>query len=140
MRKTVYETNFDRLVKLGVFVDGHEDDARKSAASSLMDLTVERRQHMDGLGPKKGLVYSLAHTFIQNGDLCMDPAMDVIVYPESNMVEALTFEMSLPPVYQVVYPEPGRYFPKLKSELNSFLRQWLNNLLDQGHGKHWEAY
>jgi hypothetical protein len=29
-----------------------------------------------------------------------------------------------------VYPEPGKYYPKLKRELNDFLIDWLQNIID----------
>lgn len=35
-------------------------------------------------------------------------------------------------IYQVVYPEPGKVSPKLKTDLNKFLNQWLSNLIEQG--------
>jgi len=60
------------------------------------------------------MVFSLAHYFKQNGDLCSDPQMVIAVYPELKEVEALTFEQSLPPIYQVVYPEPGKFYPRQK--------------------------
>jgi len=34
-------------------------------------------------------------------------------------------------------PEPGKVYPRLKKDLNAFLRQWLTNLIHQGHGKEW---
>jgi hypothetical protein len=33
-------------------------------------------------------------------------------------------------IYQEVYPEPGKYYPKLKKELNAFLNDWLKNMID----------
>ena len=53
--------------------------------------------------------------------------------PRHGRLEALTFQQAIPPVYQEVYPEPGRYYRKLKRDLNSFLTTWLRNLKDQGH-------
>ncbi len=47
--------------------------------------------------------------------------------------EALTFQQAVPPIYQEVYPEPGKYSPRLYKELNDFLGLWLRNLEDQGH-------
>lgn len=38
-------------------------------------------------------------------------------------VEALTFEQSISPIYQEVYPEPLKVLPKLKEHLNDFLRE-----------------
>ena len=136
MRKTIYETNYDRLVKLGViakdgFVSGQ---CRRSEVPGLMDWVVERLPHLDGLsGNDEGIAVSLGHYFEQNGDMCKDPEMAVLIYPSQRMVEAFTFEMSIPPIYQQVFPEPGKFHPQLRKELNSFLRQWLNNLIEQRH-------
>ncbi len=140
MRKTIYETNYDRLIKLGVItnVGAVTDQYRRSQVAGLMDWVVERLPHLDGAsGNDEGIAVSLALYFEQNGDLCKDPEMVVIVYPALQMVEALTFEQSLPPIYQVVFPEPGKFYPQLRKELNGFLRLWLNNLIDQGHGNNW---
>ena len=49
------------------------------------------------------------------------------------MVEALTFQQAIPPIYQEVYPEPGMVAPRLKRDLNAFLSLWLRNLKAQGH-------
>jgi len=63
-----------------------------------------------------------------------DPEMTVKVYP-GRAVEALTYQQDNLGIYQEVYPEPGKYVPYYKRELNSFLRIWLNNLKDQGFYK-----
>lgn len=136
MRKTVYETNYDRLIKLGVVSkDGVvADQPRRSEVAGLMDWVVERLPALDGAsGNEHGIAVSLAHYFEQNGDLCKDPEMVVLIYPSQRMVEAFTFEMSIPPIYQQVFPEPGKFIPQLRKELNIFLRQWLNNLIEQNH-------
>ena len=78
------------------------------------------------------MVLSLAHYFEQNGDLCQDPEMTVRV-TQPGMVEALTFQQAIPPIYSVVYPEPGKVAPAIKRDLNSFLSMWLWNLTAQGH-------
>lgn len=139
MRKTIYETNYGRLIKLGVI---SKDGAMpkpysKSLAAGFMDLVLERVEPMDDVLGNSGITFSLAHYFPQNGDFCKDPEMVVIVYPTLKMAEALTFEQSLPPIYQIVFPEPGKFHPQAKKELNEFLRLWLNNLIDQGHGNNW---
>ena len=97
-----------------------------------MDWVVERLPHLDGVsGNPQGLAVSLGHYFGQNGDLCKDPEMVVLIYSSLQMAEAFTFEMSLPPIYQQVFPEQGKFHPQLRKELNTFLRQWLNNLIEQ---------
>ncbi|MCW8886701.1 MAG: hypothetical protein OQK12_15855 [Motiliproteus sp.] len=136
MRKTIFETNYDRLIKLGVISkDGVvSSQCRRSQVAGLMDWVVERLPSLDGAsGNDEGIAVSLAHYFEQNGDLCKDPEMVVLIYPSQRMVEAFTFEMSIPPIYQQVFPEPGKLYPQLRKELNSFLRQWLNNLIEQHH-------
>ena len=136
MRKTIYETNYDRLIKLGVVTkDGIvPEQCRRSEVPELMDWVVERLPHLDGAsGNEEGVAVSLAHYFEQSGDLCKDPEMVVLIYPSQRMAEAFTFEMSLLPIYQQVFPEPGKVIPVLRKELNSFLRQWLKNLIEQKH-------
>lgn len=136
MRKTIYETNYDRLVKLGVITEGGvvPEQCRCSQVTGLMDWVVERLPHLDGVsGNDEGIAVSLTHYFEQNGDLCKDPEMVVLIYPSQRMAEAFTFEMSIPPIYQQVFPEPGKFYPQLRKELNVFLRQWLSNLIVQQH-------
>lgn len=136
MRKTIYETNYDRLVKLGVISkDGVvSEQCRRSQVVGVMDWVVEHLPDLGGAsGNDEGIAVSLAHYFEQNGDLCKDPEMVVLIYPSQRMVEAFTFEMSIPPIYQQVFPEPRKFIPQLRKELNSFLRQWLNNLIEQNH-------
>lgn len=141
MRKTIYETNYDRLMKLGIIAKEGSIlmQYSKSRTAGFMDLVVERVEHMDGASRNPGIAVSLVHYFLQNGDLCKDPEMVVAIYPVSKMAEVLTFEQSLSPIYQEVFPEPNKFYPRLKKDLNGFLRLWLNNLINQGHGMHWSA-
>lgn len=137
MKKIIYETHYDRLVKLGIVTDGQPRGYSTSKARGYMDLVVERVEMLDNFNGQNCKAISLAHYFKQNGDMCQDPEMVVLVYPELKMAEAYSFQQAIPPIYQEVYPEPGKYRPNLKKNLNSFLRQWLINLINQGHGKEW---
>ena len=76
---------------------------------------------------------ALAHNYIQNGDVMADPDMEIRIYPEIKYAEALTYQLDGLGIFQRVYPEPGKVYPKLKRELNKFLNQWLKNCIDQGH-------
>ncbi|MCG8313805.1 MAG: DUF1249 domain-containing protein [Pseudomonadales bacterium] len=135
---STFNRNFNKLVQLGVI--SQQGDLSftygKSMADGYMDWNVE---HLgDGVpNNNEGFVLSLTHYFEQNGDLCKDPDMVIAVYPKQKAVEALSYQMDIPPIYQEVYPEPGKVIPALKKELNCFLSQWLDNLVAQGHGKHW---
>ena len=133
----IYETIYKRLEKLGIIADGKSKNYRRSKSDPYMDLVVEKTGD-DLPNDNKGFVISLAHYFEQNGDLCCDPEMTIAIYPETRTAEALTFQQDRPPIYQQVYPEPNMYSPRLKKDLNSFLKQWLKNLIDQDHGKEWE--
>lgn len=88
--------------------------------------------HVDRLGSDR---LSMAHNYNQNGDVMADPDMEIRVNVDLKMAEALTFQQDGLGIYQVVYPEPGKVYPKLKQELNSFLRQWLKNIKAQGFEK-----
>lgn len=137
-RKTIFETNFDRLVKLNICcIAGEIRPNGRSKAGSYMDLVLEHISTPDSIEDKKCSTFSIAHYFSQNGDLCADPDMVLMVYPELKMVEAYSFQMAIPPLYQEVYPAKNKYIPRYKKELNSFLRTWLTNLIDQNHGENW---
>ena len=127
---TIYERIYKKLDTLGVInVLESGRDSGKSNSSGYMDLSLDVLHEEES-----GVVrIALAHYFEQNGDLCADPDMEIRVYKDRGMAEALTFQMAMPPVYQEVYPEPGKVAPRLKKELNSFLNTWLKNCLNQGH-------
>ena len=113
----IYQKIFNKLEKLGVLTVESNVHAK---SPGFMDLVVER------LGDNH---YSLTHYYEQNGDLCPDPDMEVRVFPDTKMAEALS--------YQDVYGYRRVYYDeevdvKAKKELNSFLDFWLNNLINQG--------
>lgn len=137
MKKTIFETNYDRLVKLNIVQNDVLRASGRSRPGGFMDLVVEPVPMLDNVNGRPCEAVSLAHYFKQNGDLCQDPEMVVLVYPELRMAEAFSFQQAIPPIYQEVYPAPGKVFPRLKKDLNTFLRQWLINLIQQGHGRAW---
>lgn len=62
--------------------------------------------------------------------------MEIAIHHNLNMAEALTYQQDGLGIYQEVYdqfPNPTKQDAKLKTELNTFLKQWLKNALDQGH-------
>jgi len=59
-----------------------------------------------------------------------DPDVEVRINREGKMAEALTFQNDYLGIFQQVYPEPGKYYPKLKKELNDFLNDWLKNMIE----------
>jgi len=132
MKKRIYETMYEKLVKLGIInEDGglKFDEYLKLKSKSFMDLNIDHLSHTDD---DRSIVISLAHNFIQNGDVMADPDMEVKIIPSMKMVEALTFQQDSTGTYQQVYLEDGRFYPTLKKDLNNFLNSWLKNLIEQG--------
>jgi hypothetical protein len=131
MQKLIYETMFNKLVKIGLITpDGKLTfkDYVKIENKPYMDLSVDRLYNQD----PKTILISIAHNFIQNSDVMSDPEMVIKIHTELKMIESLSYTLSSLGVYQVVYPEPGKVYPKRKKDLNHFLNQWLSNLIDQG--------
>jgi hypothetical protein len=126
MVRGVNGTIFDKLTQLGLFrleeqgsFNSNESVHLKSGG--FMDLVIEK------LGKDH---YSFTHYFEQNGDLCPDPDMEIHVFPEMKMAEALTIQDQFG--YRCVYPEPNKVNLMAKKHLNDFLNTWLRNLLQQG--------
>jgi hypothetical protein len=81
-------------------------------------------------------VIAVGHTYTVNGDLMRDPEMTFRMDREKGTLEPLTFQQDGSiQIYQQVYPEPGRWIPKLRSDLNTFAQQWLKNISQQGYQK-----
>ncbi|MHB8967273.1 MAG: DUF1249 domain-containing protein [Thermoleophilia bacterium] len=97
----------------------------KFVAHGFMDLGVDRLY-----GDKESVTIALSHYFKQNGDMVPDPDMEVRIYPEMKMAEALTYQDSFG--FQQVYPTPSQVNLKAKKDLNVFLNQWLSNIIAQG--------
>jgi uncharacterized protein YqiB (DUF1249 family) len=123
MRRTVYESIYSRLQQLGILEENGVMQAEylKFKSDGLMDLNVDR------LAPDR---IALAHNGIQNGDVMSDPDVEVRIYPDQKAAEALTFQNDYLGIYQQVYPEPGKFYPKLKKDLNVFLDDWLCNMIE----------
>ena len=129
--KDRYDRIYDKLLKL--IPDLRElkicDSRTSKSGIGAMDL------HLNVLDKEKDyMIISLDHTYRHpSGDTIPDPDMQIRVHLQENWnkAEALTYQDTY--VSQEVYPEPGKVYPKLKTQLNSFLRQWLINLKNQGH-------
>lgn len=80
---------------------------------------------------------SVAHTYLQNGDVMYDPEMTFRLDREKGALEPLTFRQDgVPQLYQEVYPEPGKWIPKLRNDLSAFTEQWLKNIEAQGRRRY----
>lgn len=86
-----------------------------------------------GPGPRGHQAISVAHYFVQNGDLCQDPEMAIELVPEGEGVkyEPYMFQQAIPPIYQEVF-ETGAENERLKRQLTSFTYTWDRNIGAQG--------
>lgn len=123
----IYETNYKKLLHLIPDLETAKFEARKLKSDGFMDLNIDLL-----LCEKHRIVVALSHYYKHpSGDMIADPDMEIAVYPDRKMVEALSYQDMFG--YRVVYPEPDKVNLRAKKELNSFLGQWLSNLKSQGH-------
>ena len=97
MKKTIYETNYERLNNiLSGRLDKMDFESLKLESKGFMDL------HIDKIGPDR---LAISHTYSQNGDRIADPDMELKIhrYDGTNYLEAMTYQDSFG--YQEVYPE-----------------------------------
>jgi len=125
--KNVYQVIYDKLDKLtgGIEKFASTDNHLKLKSGGFMDLVIECNS--------KNYI-SLTHYYTVNGDLCPDPDMEIKIYPNLKMAEAMTYQDIYR--FQQVYLDGGKkYYPALKRDLNTFLNKWLSNLKKQGFYK-----
>ena len=121
MDRQIFKDIFKKLQQIGIL---DETGVMKASymrfqSPGLMDL------HVDNL---LNNTISLAHNGKQNGDVMADPDVQVWIHPDHKEAEAMTFQNDYLGIYQEVYPEPGKYRPKLKKDLNDFLADWLKTI------------
>ena len=120
------ELNYRALAKLFPEVlSGEYRYLRLEAGEAMMPL------HLEWIGKDE---IAVSHTYVQNGDLMRDPEMTFRVDRDKGTLEPLTFRQDGSiPIYQEVYPEPGRWIPKLSRELSAFAQQWFKNISQQNY-------
>lgn len=123
----IYQENYRKILQLIPTLHKMKS-AAKLTAPGFMDLNVHimHRHH-------KKLVIALSHYYKhRSGDLMPDPDITIALYSATQTAEVLMYEDCFG--YRKVYSDDGTAFsPSNKKELNSFLEQWLTNLLKQGH-------
>ncbi|MFZ6718651.1 DUF1249 domain-containing protein [Undibacterium sp. Ji49W] len=123
----IYERNYHKLLQLIPSILTMTK-AVQLQADGFMSLNVDilSRHH-------KKIVIALSHYYKHpSGDMIADPDMELAIYTGNKTVEVLTYQDCFG--YRRVYNDDMTAFsPSTKDELNSFLGQWLKNLLDQGH-------
>lgn len=77
-------------------------------------------------------IVSVAHYFLQNGDMCKDP--DVTIMRAKDGDYAMTFEQSIPPIYQQPLRIEGGTMhvnEKAQQDLTLFVMELLSNINEQ---------
>lgn len=106
-----------------------EVDYLKLKSSGFMDLNIDRLTTDS---------FSLAHNFIQNGDVMADPDMVIKVDLENEILFPMTFQQDSLSLYQEAYKtdEQGNithFVPEIRKSMESFFNLWLRNIIAQGH-------
>ncbi len=123
MDRKIFKEIFKQLVQIGIIDnDGNmKAEYMRFEAEGLMDLHVDRLPNN---------MLSLAHNGKLNGDCMADPDVEVWIHADHTDAEAMTYQNDYLGVYQQVYPEPGKFNAKLKTDLNIFLHDWLQNIIN----------
>ena len=134
-----YKTIFQNLKKIGIL------DVKEHAwftAPFSRNLSVEVLSHSAGV---KKIV--LAHHYNLRGAVMCDPEMEVRVFEETEMAEALTLKQDGTGLYMSeslvsqqeglrlflsVYSESGEANLLIKDLINSSLDRWLQSIIEQG--------
>ena len=99
----------------------------KSVVPNYMDLNLDILHRT----PEQ-IIIALSHYYKHpSGDMIADPDMEIAVFPKQEYAEALAYQDTY--TYQTVRLESGQVNAGLRRTLNSFLSQWLTNLIEQGH-------
>lgn len=121
--RTLPELNYRAFMRLFPdFTSQHYTAMQLRAGESMMPL------HIEAVGSNE---ISIAHYYRQNGDSMADPEMTFRIDHEKGTLEPLTYQQDSMGMYQQVYPEPGRWIPKLRKDLNRFANQWFHNIEEQ---------
>ena len=137
MRKTIYETNYKRIMNLIPDLEAFKiEDNRKSVlGGAYLDLGLDMIEITEN-----HTMFALSQ-YYKDGD--RDADMIIKVCPSMKMAEVMAFQGVGNATFQEVYfkNEKGQQMvrPRLKKELNSYLRTWLMILKTQGHSLKGEA-
>jgi len=125
--RDVYVRLFHKLREVVPDLMGIEESG-KSIVEGYMDLNLDVIHKRSSC-----IVIALSHYYEHpSGDMIPDPDMEIAVYPDKEMAEALSYQDGF--CYRRVYDHNNTTEDiKAKSELNVFLEQWLVNLIEQGH-------
>lgn len=105
-----------------------------NGGDGIMAVHIEKLTEYTDKGPLSGRVWSIAHYFEQNGDLCNDPDMTFLETPRG--IYPLSFEMQgtvLARFEQSVHLDQERptFNPRMQRDHANFANQWMVNIKAQ---------
>jgi len=123
MKKMIYEKIYQKLSQLINFESLQQNEYLKYKSSGFLDLYIDflRFEGADSF------IIAMGHNYRQNGDVMADPDMEIRIFPNTQMAEALTFQLDSLGIYQRVYRD-NKVNLGLKKDLNSFLDKWLTKI------------
>ncbi|MBF4692320.1 DEAD/DEAH box helicase family protein [Fusibacter sp. Q10-2] len=124
VEKDIRHENYKKLMKIAPGILNGRYRYMKLKASGFMDLVIETLYENR---------ISLSHYYEQNGDLMSDPDMELIVDQNQKTLTAATFKQDNMAIYHEAYQGNELVNPDLEDELNNFLKNWLSNIVSQGH-------
>jgi len=126
------ERIYTRLLKIFPDLEGMDiGDHRKVVNEPYMPLA------MDVLADTEfGRIISIAHNYVQNGDVMADPDMQLLINFKKQTAQAMTFQNDGMGVYQesLFFDDDGMLMVQMSllKSLNRFLDTWTKNLIAQG--------
>ena len=132
MKNTKHATTNYKALKPFIEVADKNDGYAKFTAAGYMDLVIENLYYTDFEGNP---VYSMSHYGEQNGDLMCDPDMTFSINDKTGSIRPMSFQNDYMGLYQRVFKtQNGKtlYNPRLLADLDSFLWQWWQNIINQG--------
>lgn len=121
------EILYQKLRKIAPELDQTREYA-KSMVAGLMDLNLDVLQRSKGY-----MRIALSHYWKHlSGDMIADPDMEIAVFLDQGLAEALTYQDCF--IYEAAYSD-GEDLPDFATHkrLQHFLSAWLDNLAEQGH-------
>lgn len=98
--KALATANYQLLVELNIIsTDGKLRKYSKLKSSGFMDLVLEPLPFMSLTTEKDAIFFSLAHQFKKNEDICQDPGLVLMAYPEKKRFTFIVFSKLFLPCF-----------------------------------------
>lgn len=122
-KATIAEKNYQSLLKLAPeIVNGKREQMDFTAGENFYSLSIKK------IGDNR---ISMMHWYIVNGNVVRDPDIEFVLNKENQTLIPMTYQQW--DNYQNVEDQDGTIDKVLQDDLNSFTKQWFNNINAQGY-------